>query len=268
MSDTQGMSSAARADHSVGTPALRLTCPTSATSFGADSQKRVYRLFDNSCDAQFPALNRVRYTPRVTIWRGQLSARRFHEVLYAQGAIRMPDSDVSQPSKILIADDNEQNCELLEAYLAGEDYDIAMAFDGQETIDKVSEFHPDIILLDIMMPRMSGYEVCEQLKKDPATAGIPILMVTALNEMGDIEKAVNAGCDDFLTKPVNRLELTTRVKSLLRVRHLTNERDRLLAYLREVDRNESQPGVFDGDSNSDESDDEDSSADDDSVENN
>ena len=155
----------------------------------------------------------------------------------------MPDSDASQPSKILIADDNEQNCELLEAYLAGGDYDIAMAFDGQETIDKVAEFRPDIILLDIMMPRMSGYEVCEKLKKDTTTAGIPILMVTALNEMGDIEKAVNAGCDDFLTKPVNRLELTTRVKSLLRVRHLTNERDRLLAYLQEVDQDASHPGV-------------------------
>ena len=147
-------------------------------------------------------------------------------------------SDSPQPSKILIADDNEQNCELLEAYLADGDYVTAMAFDGQETIDRVASFQPDIILLDIMMPRMSGYEVCKQLKSDPATATIPILMVTALNEMGDIEKAVAAGCDDFLTKPVNRLELTTRVRSLLRVRHLTNERDRLLEYLKQVDQEE------------------------------
>lgn len=143
----------------------------------------------------------------------------------------------SQPSRILIADDNEQNCELLEAYLAEGDYEIAMAFDGQETLDRVAEFKPDIVLLDIMMPRMSGYEVCKKLKDGEATANIPVLMVTALNEMGDIEKAVNAGCDDFLTKPVNRLELTTRVKSLLRVRHLSNERDRLLAYLAEVEAN-------------------------------
>jgi CheY-like chemotaxis protein len=142
------------------------------------------------------------------------------------------------PSRILIADDNEQNCELLEAYLVTADYEIAMAFDGQETIDKVAEFHPDLILLDIMMPRMSGYEVCKQLKEGDDTRNIPILMVTALNEMGDIEKAVNAGCDDFLTKPVNKLELTTRVRSLLRVRHLTNERDRLLAYLKEVEESE------------------------------
>jgi CheY-like chemotaxis protein len=82
---------------------------------------------------------------------------------------------------------------------------------------------------------MSGYEVCSQIKADPAKRGIPVLVVTALNEAGDIEKAVNAGCDDFLTKPVNRLELRTRVRSLLRVRHLANERDRLLAYLEEME---------------------------------
>ena len=110
-----------------------------------------------------------------------------------------------------------------------------MASDGQQTMQIVEQHQPDLILLDIMMPRMSGYEVCSQIKADPAKRGIPVLMVTALNEAGDIEKAVNAGCDDFLTKPVNRLELRTRVRSLLRVRHLTNERDRLLAYLEEME---------------------------------
>ena len=124
---------------------------------------------------------------------------------------------------------------MLEAYLVGEGYEIGMSSDGQETLDQVEAFGPDLVLLDIMMPRLSGYEVCQQLKEADATRGIPILMVTALNEMGDIERAVEAGCDDFLTKPVNRLELTTRVKSLLRVRQLTDERDRLLAYLAEVD---------------------------------
>ncbi len=144
---------------------------------------------------------------------------------------------MSNPSKILIADDNLQNCELLEAYLSesGETYEIAMAADGAATITEVERFHPDLILLDIMMPKLSGYEVCQKLKQNAATRSIPILMVTALNELGDIEKAVKAGADDFLTKPVNRLELTTRVRSLLRVRHLTNERDRLLAYLEEVE---------------------------------
>jgi two-component system, OmpR family, alkaline phosphatase synthesis response regulator PhoP len=142
---------------------------------------------------------------------------------------------MTQISRVLIADDNLQNCELLDAYLADEPYEIAMAYDGQETLAKVAEFQPDLILLDIMMPKLSGYEVCQRLRKDPATRDIPVLMVTALNEMGDIEKAVQAGADDFLTKPVNRLELLTRVKSLLRVRHLTNERDRLLAYLEEIE---------------------------------
>ena len=143
-------------------------------------------------------------------------------------------------SKVLIADDNLQNCELLDAYLADEPYETAMAFDGQQTLEKVRAWHPDLILLDIMMPKLSGYEVCQQLKRDESTSIIPILMVTALNERGDIEKAVEAGCDDFLAKPVNQLELKTRVRSLLRVRHLTNERDRLLAYLAEVEASQAQ----------------------------
>lgn len=148
----------------------------------------------------------------------------------------MTDTDTTEASsRILIADDNQQNCELLDAYLSDEQYEIDTACDGQETLDKIAREQPDLILLDIMMPKVSGYEVCQQLKQDDATCDIPILMVTALNEQGDIEKAVAAGCDDFLTKPVNQLELKTRVRSLLRVRHLTNERDRLLAYLAEVD---------------------------------
>jgi CheY-like chemotaxis protein len=144
------------------------------------------------------------------------------------------DIDISS-SCVLIADDIQQNRELLEAYLADEGYEILMAADGHQTMQMVESRQPDLILLYIMMPRMSGYEVCSHIKSDPAKRGIPVLMVTALNEAGDIEKAVNAGCDDFLTKPVNRLELRTRVRSLLRVRHLANERDRLLAYLEEME---------------------------------
>ena len=144
------------------------------------------------------------------------------------------DIDISS-SRVLIADDIQQNRELLEAYLADEGYEILMASDGQQTMQLVDKHQPDLILLDIMMPRMSGYEVCSQIKGDAARRGIMVLIVTALNEAGDIEKAVNAGCDDFLTKPVNRLELRTRVRSLLRVRHLANERDRLLAYLEEME---------------------------------
>lgn len=150
-------------------------------------------------------------------------------------------SNVDNPvGKILIADDNEQNRELLEAYLSDEDHEIIMSVDGQETVEVAQKEQPDLILLDIMMPKMSGYEVCQKLRSDSETENIPILMVTALKEMGDIEKAVAAGADDFLTKPVNRLELKTRVRSLLRVRHLSNERDRLLAYLAEVESPTSQ----------------------------
>ena len=137
--------------------------------------------------------------------------------------------------RILIADDNEQNRELLEAYLSDEGHEIIMSEDGQQTLEKARSESPDLILLDIMMPKMSGYEVCQLIRSTDETQRIPILMVTALRDSGDIEKAVAAGADDFLTKPVNRLELKTRVRSLLRVRHLTNERDRLIAYLREVD---------------------------------
>jgi two-component system alkaline phosphatase synthesis response regulator PhoP len=144
-------------------------------------------------------------------------------------------------SRVLIVDDNAPNCELLEAYLADDNYQIQVAYDGHEALQAVAQREPDLILLDIMMPRMSGYEVCQRLKAAAETRVIPVLMVTALHEMGDIEKAVEAGCDDFLTKPVNRLELRTRVRSLLRVRHLTNQRDRLLAYLQEVEASRQSP---------------------------
>jgi two-component system alkaline phosphatase synthesis response regulator PhoP len=138
-------------------------------------------------------------------------------------------------SKILIADDNHQNCELLDAYLAAEGYQIKMVHDGQQTLESIAQSQPDLVLLDIMMPKVSGYEVCKRLKSSPETRDIPIVMITALAEMGDIEKAVNAGANDFLTKPVNKLELTTRVKTLLQNRHLKSELDRLLAYLEGVE---------------------------------
>jgi CheY-like chemotaxis protein len=137
--------------------------------------------------------------------------------------------------KILIADDNQPNVELLEAYLTDVDCEIAIAADGQETIDRVAEFQPDVILLDVMMPKLSGFEVCKKLKDDPATSGIMILMVTALNELGDIERAVAAGTDDFLSKPVNKLELVKRVENMLRLRHVTDELQRLRDYIQEMD---------------------------------
>ncbi len=138
-------------------------------------------------------------------------------------------------STILIADDNVQNVELLQAYLDDLGCRVVTAYDGQETLEKVAEEGPDLILLDIMMPKVSGFEICRKLKDDEATAAIPICMVTALHELGDIERAVEAGTDDFLSKPINKWELLTRVRSLLKVRHLQSELERTLAYLQQVD---------------------------------
>ncbi|MFA5863288.1 MAG: response regulator [Phycisphaerae bacterium] len=143
----------------------------------------------------------------------------------------------SQPvdGKVLIVDDNIQNVELLQAYLEDLPVETLVANDGMEAMDKVYAHQPDLILLDIMMPKMSGFEVCKKLKKDPATRDIPVIMITALNEISDIERSVECGTDDFLTKPVNKLELLTRVKSLLRLRHLKNELERALAYMADLE---------------------------------
>ena len=138
-------------------------------------------------------------------------------------------------SKILVVDDNQQNLELVVAYLDTLGCQVRTAADGLAALEEVKKTDFDLILLDIMMPRMSGFEVCRKLKSDPRSRDIPIIMVTALNELGDIERGVESGTDDFITKPVNRLELCTRVKSLLRVRHLKNELDRTLAYLGDVE---------------------------------
>ena len=138
-------------------------------------------------------------------------------------------------SRILVVDDNAQNLELLVDNLDSLGCKVSTAKDGLEALDKVRNERCDLILLDIMMPRMSGFEVCRKLKSDPATRDIPILMVRALHELGDIERGVECGTDDFISKPVNRLELLTRVRSLLRVSHLQNELDRTLAYLSEVE---------------------------------
>jgi len=126
---------------------------------------------------------------------------------------------------ILIVDDNPQNVELLEAYLAALKCRVSNASDGIEAIAAVQQMQPDLILLDVMMPRLSGFEVCQRLKSDPATREIPILMVTALNEVGDVERGAEAGTDDFLSKPFNKVELLTRVRSLLRIRLLKRELD-------------------------------------------
>ncbi|MGY8766992.1 MAG: response regulator [Pirellulales bacterium] len=142
---------------------------------------------------------------------------------------------MADKNKILIADDNQANVELLEAYLINLDCDIKIAVNGQDALDKVASFSPDLILLDVMMPKLSGFEVCNKLKSDPATKKIMILMVTALNELGDIERAVDAGTDDFLSKPVNKVELIKRVENMLRLKDMENENERLRRYIEQMD---------------------------------
>jgi CheY-like chemotaxis protein len=102
------------------------------------------------------------------------------------------------PSTVLIVDDNAQNVELLAAFLEALPVNVVTAKDGVEALERIARHHADLILLDIMMPRMSGLQVCRRLKTDPATRDIPILIVTALNEAGDIDAARDAGCDDFV----------------------------------------------------------------------
>lgn len=144
--------------------------------------------------------------------------------------------------KILIADDNVANRELLEAYLIGMDCEIETSADGQETLDKVAEFNPDLILLDVMMPKLSGFEVCKQLKENPETSRVMILMVTALNELGDVERAVAAGTDDFLSKPVNKIELVKRVENMLKFKGVEDELTRLQQYIQEMEDEQSGRG--------------------------
>ena len=170
---------------------------------------------DRSCRGLFPAF-------------GNLGSR-----LVPRGGLTLNESRAIP--KILIADDNTQNVELLEAYLSDFDCVLRTANDGEETLRVVEEFQPDLLLLDIMMPRLSGFEVCRKIRSNPATKDLLILMVTALNEAADFERGVQAGTDDFLTKPVNKIELLCRIRSLLRVRHLKNQLERTLAYLAEFE---------------------------------
>lgn len=144
-------------------------------------------------------------------------------------------SQLMAAHRILIADDNVANRELLEAYLADFDCEIETAVDGKDTLDKVVSFNPDLLLLDVMMPKLSGFEVCRKIKDDPQTAGVMVLMVTALNELGDIERGVNAGTDDFLSKPINKIALLKRVSTMLKFKSVTDELERLRAYIREME---------------------------------
>ncbi|MDN5362064.1 MAG: hypothetical protein PWP70_1111 [Moorella sp. (in: firmicutes)] len=130
---------------------------------------------------------------------------------------------MEEKPKILVVDDEEINLALMEAILAPAGYQVLTAADGGEALEVVARENPDLILLDIMMPRLDGFTVCQRLKTDEATRFIPVILVTALDQLQDRVRGLAAGADDFLTKPVNELELTTRVRSLLRVKKLNDQ---------------------------------------------
>jgi len=142
----------------------------------------------------------------------------------------------ARPPRVLIADDNVQGAELLEAYLSGCGYDLRTAADGEQTLREVAAWQPDLILLDIMMPRLSGFEVCKRLRADPATQDVGVLMITALDQPSDMDRAVDVGADEFLSKPIKKSELLLRVRSLLLSRTYKRQLDRALAYIEAVER--------------------------------
>lgn len=126
-------------------------------------------------------------------------------------------------ARILVVDDVPANVKLLEVRLLAEYFEVVTAYNGADALDLCEHGKIDVVLLDIMMPEMDGFEVCSRLKSDPATSHIPVVMVTALDQVADRVRGLEAGADDFLTKPVNDLQLMTRVKSLVRLKMLTDE---------------------------------------------
>ena len=125
--------------------------------------------------------------------------------------------------KIVIVDDEERNIRLLKAMLLSEEYQLTGVLSGKEALESLDEINPDLILLDVMMPEIDGFEVCSLIKQDEKTRAIPVIIVTALDEKEHKIKAMEAGADDFLRKPVDRTELIIRVKSLLRIKSYHNE---------------------------------------------
>jgi len=135
----------------------------------------------------------------------------------------VPNS-IHQKDRILIVDDSPQNVQLLEAYLTAAGYDVIPAYDGKEALEQLDRNDdPDLIILDVMMPGLNGYQVCAMIKDSQAWHRIPVMMLTALTEIDDKVKGFEAGANEFLSKPVDKLELLLRVKALLRTKHLNED---------------------------------------------
>jgi len=126
-------------------------------------------------------------------------------------------------ARVLVVDDVELNVKLLEAKLASEYFEVVTAYNGHSALELAEAEPPDIILLDVMMPRMDGFEVCRRLKANQRTTDIPVVMVTALSDVSDRLRGLEVGADDFLTKPVNDIALFARVRSLVRLKRMMEE---------------------------------------------
>lgn len=148
--------------------------------------------------------------------------------------------------KILVVDDVPLNVELLRTYLNTAGYHVFEAGDGEQAMQIVAQKKPDLLLLDIMMPKMNGFEVCKRLKSDPKTRFIPIVMVTALQSIEDKVQGIEAGADDFITKPFNKMELLARVRSLLRIKFLYDALVKKISQLDQAKKRLQQLAITDG----------------------
>jgi diguanylate cyclase (GGDEF)-like protein len=147
---------------------------------------------------------------------------------------------------ILVVDDIPANTQLLKSYLLPAGYAVIIANDGEDAVKKVNIHKPDLILLDIMMPKLDGFQVCKTLKSNELTTYTPIIMVTALNDVEDKIKGIEAGADDFITKPLNKMELSARVKSLLRIKNLQDQLQEKVKQLEIAKERLSELAVTDG----------------------
>jgi cyclic di-GMP phosphodiesterase len=148
-----------------------------------------------------------------------------HEIATIGSIGRQQHGPYTQRPLVLVVDDVAANRELIEACLAGIDCEVELAADGPSALRLMESAHPDLVLLDVQMPGMNGHEVCQRIKADPGTRLVPVVMITALEETEDRVKALEWGADDFMTKPVQRIELVARVRSALRLRALYNTLD-------------------------------------------
>ncbi len=138
----------------------------------------------------------------------------------------MPDASAPRPAPILVVDDDQRNVRLMESILRTQGYPVVRAYDGEEALRLIDAEKPDLVLLDVMMPKMSGFEVCQRLKGRYETRLLPVIMVTALNALEDKVQALEIGADDFLSKPINKVELLAKVRATLRVKSLQDEVER------------------------------------------